>query len=85
MQLLSNGTYEFTTYAEKAALREVAVTFFYWWHNQPGSNTADAFDDWLKLQARCVDCGARTPEEAETKCICSGDKDYCHGQTLWPE
>lgn len=33
----------------------------------------------------CQECGAKTKEEAETKCICSGDKDDCHGCKLWPE
>lgn len=33
----------------------------------------------------CLECGARTPEEAATKCICSGDKDHCHGCDLWPD
>lgn len=31
--------------------RDVAVEFFYWWHNQPGSNTAQGFDEWWKLRA----------------------------------
>lgn len=33
----------------------------------------------------CQDCGAMTPEEAETKCVCSGDRDSCHGTELWPD
>lgn len=33
----------------------------------------------------CVECGAMTELEAETKCICSGDKDNCHGCDLWPD
>lgn len=24
----------------------IALEFFYWWHNQPGTNTADGFDEW---------------------------------------
>lgn len=31
----------------------------------------------------CLECGAATAEEAETKCHCSGDKDDCHGCHLW--
>lgn len=31
----------------------------------------------------CMECGAMTPEEAETRCVCSGDKDHCHGCDLW--
>ncbi len=33
----------------------------------------------------CVECGAKTQEEAATLCICSGDKDHCHGCDLWPD
>ncbi len=32
----------------------------------------------------CLECGAKTPEEAEKLCRCGGDKDSCHGTTLWP-
>jgi len=32
----------------------------------------------------CQECGAMTPEEAETRCNCGGDKDDCHGCHLWP-
>ena len=39
--------------------------------------------DWTKPP--CQECGATTLEEAEKMCICSGDKDYCHGQELWPD
>lgn len=31
----------------------------------------------------CSECGAKTKKEAETMCICSGDKDSCHGCDLW--
>jgi hypothetical protein len=44
---------------------------------------------WLEEDMRteppCQECGAMTEEEAEEKCICSGDKDNCHGCELWPE
>lgn len=33
----------------------------------------------------CLECGAMTPEEAESKCRCCGDKDDCHGCHLWPD
>lgn len=33
----------------------------------------------------CQECGAMTPEEAETRCHCGGDKDDCHGTKLWPD
>ena len=32
----------------------------------------------------CLECGAETPEQAETMCRCGGDKDDCHGVNLWP-
>lgn len=37
--------------AEKEAFRKVAVDFFYWWHNQPGSNTVQDFDTWWNSHA----------------------------------
>ena len=33
----------------------------------------------------CLECGAKTPEEAEALCRCGGDKDSCHGTSLWPD
>ena len=33
----------------------------------------------------CMECGAETPEQAETMCNCGGDKDDCHGCRLWPD
>jgi hypothetical protein len=33
----------------------------------------------------CVECGAKNKEEAETKCICAGDKDDCHGCHVWTD
>lgn len=33
----------------------------------------------------CLECGAMTSKEAETMCICNGDKDDCHGCELWPD
>ena len=34
--------------------------------------------------APCLECGANSREEGETMCYCSGDKDDCHGCSLWP-
>ena len=31
--------------------KKLATDFFYWWHNQPGSNTQQGFDDWWKHHA----------------------------------
>jgi hypothetical protein len=33
----------------------------------------------------CMECGAMTLEEADNKCKCAGDKDWCYGCQLWPE
>jgi hypothetical protein len=46
-----------------------------------------AIEDWHTRyqQPPCQECGAMTPEEAEAKCRCSGDKDHCHGCDLWPD
>jgi hypothetical protein len=33
----------------------------------------------------CSECGAKTALEAETMCICAGDKDDCHGTSIWPD
>lgn len=30
----------------EAQLKVVAVEFFQWWWNQPGTNTAQGFDEW---------------------------------------
>lgn len=32
----------------------------------------------------CQECGAMTEDEASEKCRCSGDRDDCHGCSLWP-
>ena len=35
--------------------KDIATEFYYHWHNAPGANTADGFDDWWKLnKARFV-------------------------------
>lgn len=39
---------------------------------------------WLSRRPPCSECGAMTPEESRTHCICGGDKDHCHGADLWP-
>ena len=33
----------------------------------------------------CAECGAKNEQEAETKCICLGDHDDCHGCKVWPQ
>ena len=34
--------------------REIAIQFFYWWHNQPGTNTMQGFGDWLEFEGRAL-------------------------------
>jgi hypothetical protein len=67
--------------------KQIAIDFFYWWHNQPGCNTDSGFDKWWCDNSHkyppCSECGALTLSEAETMCICNGDKDDCHGCHLW--
>lgn len=48
----------------------------------------DALRERLKsedysFKGSCMECGAHSPREAETMCICGGDKDHCHGVDLW--
>jgi len=33
----------------------------------------------------CFECGATSPEDADKKCKCAGDKDHCHGCDVWPD
>lgn len=30
----------------KRAIKKIATDFFYWWYNQPGTNTQQGFDEW---------------------------------------
>ena len=30
-------------------LKQIAVSFFYWWHNQEGRNTSEGFDQFMQL------------------------------------
>lgn len=32
----------------KLTFKDRCVEFYYWWHNQPGTNTEDGFDDWIE-------------------------------------
>jgi len=34
---------------EEAQAKQIATEFYYWWHNQPGTNTEQGFDEWWKL------------------------------------
>lgn len=33
---------------------EIATQFFYWWHNQPGTNTMQGFGEWIKCDGRTL-------------------------------
>ena len=35
--------------SKTATLKDIATEFYYWWHNQPGTNTAEGFDDWWEI------------------------------------
>jgi hypothetical protein len=28
-------------------LKQLCTSFYYWWHNQPGSNTEQGFEEWI--------------------------------------
>jgi len=30
-------------------IKEIATEFYYYWHNAPGTNTQQGFDDWWKI------------------------------------
>lgn len=32
----------------KIDIKEIATHFYYHWHNSPGTNTSQGFDDWWK-------------------------------------
>lgn len=34
---------------KESTLKDIATEFYYSWHNSPGSNTSDGFDDWWKM------------------------------------
>ena len=42
-------------------------------------------DDGAPVDGSCAECGAKDAAQAATMCICSGDKDDCHGGQLWPD
>lgn len=33
---------------DKEKAKQIATTFYRWWHNQPGTNTDDGFDQWYE-------------------------------------
>ena len=49
----------------------------------PQPPSGGAVDRWEAPP--CIECGAVDAKDAETKCICAGDKDDCHGCHLWPD
>jgi hypothetical protein len=52
----------------------------------PGDHPlADEIWYYLRQFPPCQECGAMTPQEAKTRCLCAGDKDDCHGCDLWPD
>lgn len=58
----------------------------YWTHPIVKEAMKELHQEWFNDRQSvppCSECGAETPEQAETMCICSGDKDHCHGCELW--
>lgn len=83
--------------AELQALREFHQFFRYrcealfWEHGEEAitiyNAAAKAYRNTQKVEYTippCLECGALTQKEAETLCICSGDKDNCQGSAIWP-
>jgi len=33
---------------DKETSKDFATKFYYWWHNQPGTNTNQGYDSWLE-------------------------------------
>jgi hypothetical protein len=33
----------------------------------------------------CIECRAETREQAATMCLCSSDRDSCHGCDIWSD
>jgi len=46
--------------------KEIATGFYYWWHNQPGNNTQQGFDEYWR-QSRMEELGVTEEDIAETK------------------
>jgi len=56
------------THNEHIKEKAIAVDFFHWWHNQPGTNTEQGFDDWWAAN------GQRFNEDKPTDRSCVQDK-----------
>lgn len=39
---------------DKELIKKYCTEFFYWWYNQPSSNTEQGFDDWWELKEEKV-------------------------------
>lgn len=40
---------EFLQHVDEILIKDIVTEFYYHWHNSGGTNTADGFDDWWKL------------------------------------
>ncbi len=47
--------------------------------NPDKSIDSECCDKCRLLMRPCLECGASDEYQAESKCLCSGDKDSCHG------
>lgn len=35
--------------AEDEEMKKNCINFYYWWHNQSGTNTEQGYEEWIKL------------------------------------
>ncbi|MEZ2746346.1 Lar family restriction alleviation protein [Halopseudomonas bauzanensis] len=80
-----------------ARLKEVVTSFFYWWHNQPGNNAAEGYDEWItnpsvqRMVARLLPEDQQAEQEPvghdwddQDKCRRCGDRDWYAGPVCIP-
>lgn len=53
-------------------VKELCTKFFYWWHNQPGTNTQAGFDDWWKVEGEAIAALGRVQPVATANCCKCG-------------
>lgn len=49
-EMLANILEQVPPEEKKDTAKDIAVKFYYWWHNQPGTNTEQGFEAWWKLK-----------------------------------
>lgn len=53
-------------------VKELCTKFFYWWHNQPGTNTQAGFDDWWKVEGEAIAALGQVQPVATANCCKCG-------------